>query len=59
MTGTNNISKTNNVTEIDKRNEKILYWAKQLEHKSLSVSELVENVNWLRTLKTFIAEKNC
>ena len=27
--------------------EKILYWAKQLEHKSLSVHELVENAKWL------------
>jgi hypothetical protein len=30
-----------------KRDEKILYWAKQLEHKSLSTSELVENVKFL------------
>lgn len=29
------------------KNELILYWAKQLEHKSLSVHELVENANWL------------
>lgn len=28
-------------------NEKILYWAKQLEHKSLSVDELVKNAEWL------------
>lgn len=27
--------------------EKILYWAKQLEHKSLSAAQLVENVEWL------------
>lgn len=29
------------------RDEKILYWAKRLEHKSLSVNELVENAKWL------------
>jgi hypothetical protein len=29
------------------REEKIIYWAKQLEHKSLSLHELVENAKWL------------
>jgi hypothetical protein len=27
--------------------EKIIYWAKQLENKSLSLHELVENAKWL------------
>lgn len=27
--------------------EKILYWAKNLEHKSLSAAELVEEAEWL------------
>jgi len=31
----------------EKQDEIILYWAKQLEHKSLSVHELVENANFL------------
>lgn len=32
---------------VSERDEKILYWAKQLEHKPLSVHELVENAKWL------------
>ncbi len=29
------------------KHDKIVYWAKQLEHKSLSLHELVENAKWL------------
>jgi len=32
---------------VSERDEKIIYWAKQLEHKSLSLHELVENAKWL------------
>ena len=35
---------------IEKKNEElILYWAKTVEHKSLSLHELVQNVKWLFT----------
>jgi hypothetical protein len=34
-------------TKTGERDKKILYWAKQLEHKSLSLHKLVENVKWL------------
>lgn len=38
----------NSLTQIDiEKEEKILYWAGQLEHKNLSQKELVENVKWL------------
>ena len=33
--------------KLSTREEKITYWAKQLEGKPLSASELTENVNWL------------
>jgi len=33
--------------EIKKHEEMIIYWSKQLEHKSLSLHEIVENVKWL------------
>jgi len=32
---------------VSERDAKIIYWAKQLEHKSLSLHELVENAKWL------------
>lgn len=32
---------------VSERDKKILYWARQLEHKSLSLHELVENAKWL------------
>lgn len=37
--------------------EKILYWAKSLEHKSLSVQELVENAKWLLSQQEKTADK--
>ena len=33
--------------EIKSNEEMIIYWAKQLEHKSLSLHEIVANVKWL------------
>lgn len=39
-----NLESINHDATVD---EKILYWAKQLEHKSLSVHELFENAKWL------------
>lgn len=35
------------ITNIAFIDDKIIYWAKQLEHKSLSLHELVENAKWL------------
>lgn len=37
----------NTIEPAIKPEEKILYWAKSLEHKSLSLHELVENAKWL------------
>lgn len=39
------------------KEEKILYWAKSLEHKSLSVHELVENAKWLLSNQEKPADK--
>lgn len=38
-------SKVECLSKIDE--EKLLYWAKNLEHKSLSTHELIENAKWL------------
>jgi hypothetical protein len=32
---------------MEKFDEKIIYWAKSLEGKKLSLSELVENAKWV------------
>ena len=41
------LDKKLSLSNVNERDTKILYWAKQLEHKSLSLHELVENAKWL------------